>query len=258
MFRPMSGKILIIVHQEHSTPGRVGVMLRARGFALDIRRPRFGDPLPPTMAEHAGAVIFGGPMSANDSDDYVRVETGWLAVPLKEEAPLLGICLGAQMMARHLGGRVEPHAEGQVEVGYYPIRATPAGAALGPWPRKVYQWHREGIEPPADVELLATGDTFACQAFRVGTAAYGLQFHPEVTLAMAHRWTTRAAERLALPGARPRAQHFAERFVHDPANVVWLERFLDRWLAGDRRRRAPAADIGATASQFANAAKDTL
>ena len=61
--------VLIVLHQETSTPGRVGNALRALGHSLDIRRPRFGDPLPETLAHHAGAVIFGGPMSANDSDD---------------------------------------------------------------------------------------------------------------------------------------------------------------------------------------------
>ena len=79
---------------------------------LDIRRPRFGDPLPETLADHAGAVIFGGPMSANDGDDYIRVETDWVTVPLREAAPLLGLCLGAQMIARHLGAPVRPRSGG--------------------------------------------------------------------------------------------------------------------------------------------------
>ena len=64
--------VLIVLHQETSTPGRVGNALRALGHPLDIRRPRFGDPLPDTLDRHAGAVIFGGPMSANDPDPFVR------------------------------------------------------------------------------------------------------------------------------------------------------------------------------------------
>ena len=119
--------VLIVLHQETSTPGRVGNVLRALGHGLDIRRPRFGDPLPETLEQHAGAVIFGGPMSANDPDDYVRREIDWIAVPLAEQRPLLGICLGAQMLAMHLGARVAPHPEGRVQIGYYPIRPTAAG-----------------------------------------------------------------------------------------------------------------------------------
>ncbi len=105
--------VLIVLHQETSTPGRVGNALRALGHPLDIRRPRFGDPLPETLEGHAGAVIFGGPMSANDPDDYVRREIDWIAVPLREQRPFLGICLGAQMLAMQLGARVAPHPQGR-------------------------------------------------------------------------------------------------------------------------------------------------
>ncbi|MGY3598480.1 aromatic ring-cleaving dioxygenase [Bradyrhizobium sp. USDA 4341] len=92
--------VLVVLHQETSTPGRIGNALRALGYPLDIRRPRFGDALPDTLEAHAGAVIFGGPMSANDPDDYVRREIDWISVPLREQRPFLGICLGAQMLAR--------------------------------------------------------------------------------------------------------------------------------------------------------------
>jgi GMP synthase (glutamine-hydrolysing) len=107
--------VLIVLHQETSTPGRVGNALRALGHPLDIRRPRFGDALPETLDEHAGAVIFGGPMSANDGDEYLRREIDWIEIPLREQRPFLGICLGAQMLARQLGAPVAPHPEGRVE-----------------------------------------------------------------------------------------------------------------------------------------------
>src|SRR5258707_10486880 len=111
--------VLIVLHQETSTPGRVGNALRALGYSLDIRRPRFGDLLPETLEAHAGAVFFGGPMSANDSDDFVRREIDWIAVPLLEQRPFLGICLGAQMLAKQLGAKVAPHPEGRAQIGYY-------------------------------------------------------------------------------------------------------------------------------------------
>ena len=71
---PEKSPVLIVLHQETSTPGRVGRLLMERGYPLDIRRPRYGDPLPDTLAGHAGAVIFGGPMSANDEEDFIRRE----------------------------------------------------------------------------------------------------------------------------------------------------------------------------------------
>ena len=120
-------KVLVVLHQELSSPGRVGHLLVESGYDLDIRRPPLGDHLPDTLSGHAGAVIFGGPMSANDNDEFVRRETEWLRIPLRENRPLLGICLGAQMLVNHLGGKVEGHGEGLVEIGWYPIRPTEAG-----------------------------------------------------------------------------------------------------------------------------------
>jgi GMP synthase (glutamine-hydrolysing) len=226
----MPQPILIVLHQEHSTSGRVGRALAELGYELDVRRPRFGDPLPASLSEHSGAVIFGGPMSANDTDDFIRREIDWIAVPLKEGKPFLGICLGAQMCARALGGKVFPHPQGHAEIGYYPIRPTAAGlAVVDPWPEQVYQWHREGFDLPACAELLAEGDLFEVQAFRYGRA-YALQFHPDVTHWMMHKWTTRGQARLELPGAKPRASHFTDRAVYDYSARAWLGMFLDRWV----------------------------
>jgi GMP synthase (glutamine-hydrolysing) len=227
----MTAPCLIVLHQENSTPGRIGHALKGRGVPLDVRRPRYGDPLPPTLAEHSAAIIFGGPMSANDDDDFVRREIDWIAVPLKEKKPFLGICLGAQMMARQLGGKVSPHPQGHAEIGYYPIRPTALARRIcEPWPDHVYQWHREGFELPAGTDLIAEGDTFPVQAFRYDGCAYALQFHPDVTHATICRWTTSGHERTLLPNAKPRAAHFADRAVHDPAGRAWLAAFLDHWL----------------------------
>ena len=114
--------ILIVLHQEHSTPGRLGHALQQLGYTLDVRRPRFGEPLPASMAEHSAAIIFGGPMSANDGDDFIRREIEWVGVPLRENKPFLGICLGAQICAKFLGGTVFRHPSGHAEVGYYATR----------------------------------------------------------------------------------------------------------------------------------------
>jgi GMP synthase (glutamine-hydrolysing) len=226
--------VLLVLHQELSTPGRVGQYLTRHGVPLDIRRPRLGDPLPDTLAGHAGAVIFGGPQSANDSDDFVRREIDWIAVPLAERKPFLGICLGAQMLAKQLGASVALHPEGKAEVGYYPIRLTEhAHEVCGDWPSVVYQWHREGFALPYGAKLLAEGDIFQVQAMRYGPAAYGIQFHAEVTHAMMCRWTTRGHARMELPGAKQRAAHFAERPVYDLAIRTWLATFLQAWLASD-------------------------
>ena len=193
-------KILVVLHQESSSPGRVGHQLIEAGFDLDIRRPPLGDELPETLERHAGAVVFGGPMSANDEDDFVRRETEWLKVPLSEDRPFLGICLGAQMLVNHLGGKVEGHGDELVEIGWYPLKATDEGKALMQWPEMVYQFHREGFSLPKGAVLLATAETYPNQAFRYGANAWGVQFHAELTQLMMHRWVVHGAHRFELPG----------------------------------------------------------
>ena len=234
--------ILVVLHQEHSTPGRVGLRLQARGHVLDIRRPRFGDPLPDTLAAHAGAVVFGGPMSANDNEAYIRRETEWMEVPLTENAPLLGVCLGAQLLARCLGAGVRADPQGRVEIGYYPITPTEAGSQLMAWPDTVHQFHREGFDLPADATLLATGEVFPNQAFVYRASAFAIQFHIELTMAMVGRWTGRIGERARLPGAQGTEEHLAGRALHDWKTTTFLESFLDLWLASDRRELMTAAE----------------
>jgi GMP synthase (glutamine-hydrolysing) len=237
---PSLRPVLIVLHQENSTPGRIGNALRAVGHALDIRRPRFGDVLPETLDAHAGAVILGGPMSANDADDYVRREIDWIEVALAEQRPFLGICLGAQMLAKQLGASVAPHPQGLTQIGYYPIRPTAAGVRLCPnWPDQVYHWHREGFELPHGAELLAEGDDFPNQAYRFGNA-FGLQFHPDVTAKMMHCWTARGD--MDLPGAQPRQEHFSGRDVYDVIERAWLRNFIDDWLALEPMPMAEAAE----------------
>ena len=134
-------------------------------------------------------------------------------------------------LARQLGARVAPHPEGRAQIGYYPIRPTPAGLEVCPnWPDHVYHWHREGFQLPHGAELLAEGSDFPVEAFQVDHA-FGFQFHPDVTYAMMHRWTTRGHARFELPGARPRHQHFADRAMYDVTERDWLRRFIGGWLA---------------------------
>jgi len=225
--------VLMIMHQQHSNPGHVGQWFVRNGHALDIRKPRFGEPLPATLEHHCGAVVFGGPMSANDKDVFIAAETQWIGVALKEKRPFLGICLGAQMLTNHLGGRVGFHRDEVVEAGYYPLVTTRDAGLCGPFPRHVYQWHKEGCELWRGARLLATSQgAFPNQAFACG-AAIGLQFHPEITCAQIHRWTGRNLRRLDMNGARPQQEHFAGHIAHGREVRAWLERFLASWARSE-------------------------
>ena len=111
---------LLILHQARSKPGDLGVKLFNRGYSLDIRRPSLGEKLPETMEDHDVAIIFGGPMSANDSNlDFIKYEIEWINVVLKSNKPFLGICLGAQMLIKNLGGIVKQNNEKSSEIGFF-------------------------------------------------------------------------------------------------------------------------------------------
>ena len=103
----------------------------------------------------------------------------------------------------------------------------------------MYHWHGEGFELPSGAELLAEGSDFPIEAFQFDNA-FGFQFHPDVTYAMMHRWTTRGHARLELPGARARHHHFADRAVHDVSRARLAET-VHRRMAGPR---AVAGDVG--------------
>lgn len=225
----MTKKILIILHQSTSTPGRIGTLLENRGYKLDIRRPALGDQLPQSLkGKFDGAVMFGGPMSANDDEDFIKYEKDWIQIPLKENIPFVGICLGAQLLACSLGGSIK--IKDHVEIGYYPIVPTEYGEKLLKWPPFVHQWHREWMQPPKNSKILAFGNDGEPQAFRYADNAFGIQFHSELTLAMLNRWLVKAEHRLILDGAQDRKNHFEGRFMHDHHVKTWLNDFFDLLL----------------------------
>lgn len=228
----MSKRVLIVVHQAHSTPGRVGELLEARGCELVRCCPNVGDALPESLDPFAAAVVFGGPMSANDDHlPGIRAELDWLPTTFESGRPLLGICLGAQLMARALGAKVGPHPEGLVEIGWHEVRPTEAGRPHFDAPAMFYQWHRETFDLPVGSIHLAENPAFPSQAFRYGSA-FGVEFHPEMTLAMIERWTASesGAPQLSLPGAQPREAQLEAYARHATATDAWLARFLDRHL----------------------------
>ena len=230
----MAGRVLIVVHQAHSTPGRVGELLEVRGCTLERRCPNLGDPLPDDLAPYAAAIVFGGPQSANDDHlPGIRAELDWLErAALPAGTPVLGICLGAQLIARVLGARVGPHPDGLVEIGWHPVYPTAAGAAYFDGPTMFYQWHRETFEIPAGAAHLAHNDAFDAQAFRYDDHVYGIEFHPEMTLAMIERWTTseKGSQMLSRPGAQPRDAQLDAYPRMSAATDRWLGRFMDDWL----------------------------
>ncbi len=226
-------RILTVFHQEDSKSGRVGERLLARGYRLESCCPAVGDELPQKLDRYVGIISFGGGMSANDEHlPFIRAELDWLPGVMAAEVPLLGICLGAQLIARVLGGEVKPHVHGRVEIGYCSVRPTPEGVHLfeGRDTEAFYQWHREGFELVPEMTQLAESDEFEGQAFRHGKRTYGLQFHPEATREMIDRHLNKASHMLQFPGAQPRSEILEHHDRSPHSAEQWIDRLLDVWL----------------------------
>lgn len=227
--RVVTATALLIQHMDDGREDRVASHLSRRGFALDWRNVARGDPLPEPGAEYAAAVVYGGIQSVNDAsrDAWMRAELQWIRAWVLEGRPYLGLCLGGQLLARSLGAEVGPHPDGLHEVGFVPIAPTDAAGDVLPGPLHVYQWHNEGFAVPDEGDLLATGDVYPNQAFRVGDRAFGLQFHPEATARMRGEWLDTSAHLLDAPGAHPRQRQERDARRFDGPMEAWLLDLID-------------------------------
>jgi len=227
--------ILVLTHVAARDGGEIAVIAAALGHPVEVRRLNKGEALPDNIEDYAGFVSFGGPISANDEHiDYIRAELDWMPRVMALDKPLLGVCLGAQILARSLGAGVAPHAEGLYEFGYYPVTPVGDGGDLQmSGPLEVYHRHGEAFEIPAGARRLATRRSFPNQAFRYGSASFGLQFHPEVNDAVIDGWLNRELppEDLARQGAQSADEQLRNHASYQKSMHAWLQKFLEYWLA---------------------------
>lgn len=221
-------EILLIEHAADAPhPDRVRLFLDRAGRPYRVVRPFAGDSLPTDMAQVQAAVIYGGAQEIYQTDlfPYLAQEHAFARDAVSAGVPLLGICLGSQCIAWAHGADVAPHPDRAQEFGYYPLRPTNAGASLFPEGLHVPHWHGHGFQIPPGAQLLAEGEVFPHQAFRLGSA-WAFQFHPEVTPDLMRWWQNSAAAPWAAPGAQTRETQEALRVAHDPALDIWFNRFL--------------------------------
>lgn len=182
---------LVIQHLDIEPPALIANTLSEAGHHISSVHLDRGEQLPSDLSGINGVIIMGGPQSANDETDYIRNEIAWVKQALHEEAPMLGVCLGAQIMAKAAGAAV--FASPVRELGWHPVYHTvetegdPLFSHL-PDGLGVFQWHGETFSLTDDMTLVATHPDVPAQAFRLGRAQYGLQFHVEVTEAMIESW----------------------------------------------------------------------
>jgi len=221
-------RIIEIRHDDDPPDDRVHLHLVAAGYAVERLRPFAGDPVPAVDGSVAGAVVHGGPFVVYEEDRHPFLEDEHRLIRdcLDRDLPLLGICQGAQSIARVLGAGVGPADHGRHEFGYYEVRPTAEGAGFLPGPLVVCQAHYHGFEMPDGGVRLAESDDYPNQAFRIGERAYGLQFHAEVTPAGFRRWSNDSWADHAAPGAQTHDEQERLMALHDDAQAAWYAGFL--------------------------------
>lgn len=233
-------RILVIQNERRAPAGIVGERMAARDIVVDTVHPYDGGALPATSAGYDAAVVLGGQMSADDDARYpvLRPMLDLLSQFHQDDKPLLGICLGSQILARCFGGRVR-RFEGGVELGYVPLTLTEEGAedpllSGNGRTQRVMQWHEDTFDLPAGAVQLMAGDECRHQAFRFGRAAYAFQCHFEADDGIVADWIDSFGHALTRYYGDAAEAHKArvrrEAAEHGAAQRRFAEIVSDRWL----------------------------
>jgi GMP synthase (glutamine-hydrolysing) len=233
MAKPLN--ILSVQNDTIGPPGVVGEEIYRRGATLDEVMPHDGDALPADHGRYDGVVVLGGAMDAFDDGGYpqfqplIRLLQGFHAA----EKPILGICLGAQLVARVFEKPVYRHRE--LELGFTEVEITDAGAAtplLGRIERRqwVMEWHQDTFDLPEGAELLVTGTRCRNQAFRIGRNVYAFQFHFEATKPIIRGWV-----RAQMPFLQQQHPYFPAKIERDfvqhmGQQTALAHRIANNWL----------------------------
>lgn len=196
--------VLAVIHGEKVRAGIFGDALAERGHELEEWSLAWGTPPPRPLDAYGAVLVFGGAMHADQDDHHpwLREENFLLQRLLNLGTPVLGVCLGAQLLAKASHADVRPAA--RPEIGWYPVELTPESAddpifSRLPGRLHAFQWHYYTFDVPAGGRELARSP-ICTQAFRLGERVWGIQFHAEVTRAEIEEWV--AAEDREVPGSR--------------------------------------------------------
>lgn len=267
-------RCVALQHLEHDPPGLLGLPLRERGWCLEVRcveGAEAGDGAEAAERDQVAAgvegpggvvrgtsalddlsgpavdllLVMGGTMGAYETDrlPFLGSEIAMIAERLRADRPVLGICLGAQLMAAALGARV--FRGPRQEIGWLPVTPTDEGEAdpvfrrlLRPSPVTL-QWHGDTFEHPAGTTALGRSAVYAAQGFRHGTRSYGLQFHPEVPLADLPTWVERSEPPLTGPPDTPwPSEILAGAGEHYTAYAAQTHAFMHAYLEMLERGRS--------------------
>ena len=244
-------RLMVFQHVAAEPLGTLHARIRARGHRIRFHNFERHPDAQPNVERYHGLIVLGGPMNVMDQHRHPHLKTELLAIEaaLQQGKPVLGICLGAQLLAHVLGAPVRRHCE--QEIGWYELITTAEGredpvlghlGGMAP----VFQWHGCTYDLPSGAVQLARTDTCEQQAFRFGSNAYGFQFHMEADEAMIDRWLGLPAYRDELAAAgidrdeqSIRALTVAQMNRMRPLAETTFNRFLD--LVGRPERRTVLA-----------------
>ncbi|MBA2681670.1 MAG: type 1 glutamine amidotransferase [Ktedonobacteraceae bacterium] len=184
-------KVLILQHMQENPMGFVGTILNEYAIDCDVihvEREVLPDPI-----NYAAIIALGGDQHVYDDEayPYFRQEKVFIQRAIEHAIPFLGLCLGAQVLAAAVGGKVKRHT--MTEVGFFDVQLTEAGehdvlfTGL-PGYQRVFHWHEDTFDLPSEAVLLATSENTENQAFRYGPSAYGLQYHIELDDSILNIW----------------------------------------------------------------------
>lgn len=179
-------RILVLQHAEPENLGTIANALRSKAMEFEYVRAFDGEPIPERSGAYSGLVVMGGPMGVYETNVYpfLRDEMKLIESFLKARMPILGVCLGSQLLAASLGAAVRKGK--QKEIGWHPVRLTEDGARDPLWRDQppsfvAFHWHGDVFDLPKEAVSLASSQITPVQAFRYGERVYGLLCHLEVT-----------------------------------------------------------------------------
>jgi GMP synthase-like glutamine amidotransferase len=195
-------KILSVQNIACETLGSLEQMFRSDGFEIEKTDAQSG--VPSTSKDYAAIVILGGPMAVYDNLPHLQKEQDLIKDAIKNNTPVLGVCLGSQLIAQAAGGRV--YKGRQKEIGWGSVYVTPASSndifrSVTDKTIRVFQWHGDTYDLPSNAKMLAYSDLYP-QAFRIGSAV-GVQFHLEVDRALIESWIKEYSAEVSAEGIRP-------------------------------------------------------
>lgn len=186
-------RLLVFQHVAHEILGTLDPLLRDAGFRIKYVNFERHPDAEPSLEGYDGLIVLGGPMNVDEIDPYPNlvIEVEVIKEAVAKELPILGICLGSQLLAKALGAKVTKNPE--KEIGWYEVSPTSKGAddpLISNFLReeKIFQWHGDTFDLPDGAQLLASSPLCRNQAFRYGDNIYGFQFHLEVDKPMIERW----------------------------------------------------------------------